>query len=249
MCDLQTEADVLNVPDASSIGSLTESAALEQLFEAGQVAAVRQGNFERAYDLPERVLPAEVLARPTPDEHAAHRGLLAIAARSQGVASEADLADYMRLSNPVARPRIAELVEEGLLEEVEVEGWEMPGYLHRDARRPRQVDGCALLSPFDSMVWYRDRIARVFGFEYRIEIYVPEPKRRYGYYVLPFLLGDELVARVDLRADRADGVLRVPAVHLEDGVDRDAVTSRLGRELELLAGWLGLDDVEPAVGR
>ncbi|MEO6570600.1 MAG: crosslink repair DNA glycosylase YcaQ family protein, partial [Ilumatobacteraceae bacterium] len=173
--------------------------ALEVLFSMGRLAAVRRPNdFARVYDLPERVLPAEVLARPAVPEHEARKELLVLAGSHHGVGTLADLADYHRMKPTVCKPLIDELVEDGRLLPVTVEGWNRPAYLHPDARIPRRVDARALLSPFDPVVWYRDRAERLFGFHYRIEIYVPKPKRQYGYYVLPFLLGDELVGRVDL---------------------------------------------------
>ncbi len=188
--------------------------ALEHLFHHGRVSARRRrSDFARLYDVPERMLPAEVLARPTPPEREARKELLMLAAAHHGLATLSDLADYHRQKPTVVRALAAELVEEGRLVPVEVEGWAnstlQPTFLHPDARRPRRVEARALLSPFDPVVWHRDRTQRLFDFHYRIEIYVPAPKRQYGYYVLPFLLGDRLVARVDLKADRARGTLLV----------------------------------------
>jgi uncharacterized protein YcaQ len=221
--------------------------ALEVLFHTGRVTATRRRtDFARMYDVPHRVIPAHVLDRPTPPEHEARKQLLVLAARHHGVGTAADLADYHRLTH--TRALFAELVEEGRLVEVDVEGWLQRGYLHPDAVTPRRIPARALLSPFDPLVWNRDRTERLFGFRYRIEIYVPQPKRQYGYYVLPFLLGDELVARVDLKADRANGTLLVQSAWGEPGIHEPEIAHELAAELALLAGWLGLDRTE-VVGR
>ncbi|MBV9804585.1 MAG: YcaQ family DNA glycosylase [Solirubrobacterales bacterium] len=217
--------------------------ALEHLFYTGQVAASRRVNFERLYDTAERVIPPEIRERPTPSREDAQRELTRIAARALGVATEPDLGDYFRLPRRDSKARVEELLDAGELIGVEVEGWASPAYLWPDARRPRRIAARALLSPFDSLIWFRPRTERLFGFRYRIEIYTPAPKRIYGYYVLPFLLGEALVARVDLKSDRARGALLVQGAFAEPGVDHDLVARELSEELRLVAGWLELQSV------
>jgi uncharacterized protein YcaQ len=216
--------------------------ALEFLFWTGRVTTRERRNFERVYDLPERVIPRAVLDLPTPTEEEAHRQLLLLAAQSCGVGTAGDLADYFRIRTPLARPRLAELVEEGQLEQVAVQGWRNPAYALPGAPIPRRVEARALLVPFDPLIWERDRTERLFGFRYRVEIYVPAARRVHGYYVLPFLLGDALVARVDLKSDRQAGVLKVQAAFAEPAAPAHTA-SALAAELRGLAAWLGLADV------
>ncbi len=218
--------------------------ALEWHFRAGRLTTSDRRGFTRVYDLTERVLPREWLDAPVPGPDEARRQLLLRAAGAHGVGTARDLADYYRLTVPIARPLLAELVSSGRLQEVTVAGWSQPAYLHPEARLPRTVRGQALLSPFDSLVWERDRTLRLFGFDYRLEIYVPEPRRQYGYYVLPFLLDGQLVGRVDLKADRQRGTLAVRAAHVERDANPPQVASALATELALMSGWLGLERVE-----
>jgi uncharacterized protein YcaQ len=218
--------------------------ALEYLFYEGWVTTAKRINFERYYDLTERVLPPEVLSAPTPSDEDAKRELTRIAARALGVATEPDLRDYFRISHASSKAAVADLVATGELIPVEVDDWGAPAYMWHDARRPRGIPARALLSPFDSLVWYRERTERIFGFHYRIEIYTPEPKRQFGYYVLPFLLGDALAGRVDLKTDRQAGVLRVQSAWIELGHDTHYVAAELAEELALTASWLGVDRIE-----
>jgi hypothetical protein len=218
--------------------------ALEHLFFTGQVAAAQRVNFERLYDVAERVLPAEILAQPTPSASDAQRQLVRVAAAALGVATEPDLGDYFRLPRAASKARVAELVQAGELIPVAVQGWDAPAYLWPASRQPRRITARALLSPFDSLIWFRPRTERLFGFRYRIEIYTPAAKRIYGYYVLPFLLDEALVARVDLKSDRQRELLLVQGAFAEPDVDVSRVAVELMAELRLVAAWLGLEGVK-----
>lgn len=218
--------------------------ALEWLFVTGRLAVGERRGLVRRYDLPERVIPAQYLAAPAPSRAEAQRLLLRRAARSLGVGTAADLADYYEVPIREARAAVQELAAEGLLETVEVEGWREAAYRHPQAEAPRRVEAAALLCPFDSLIWDRRRTERLFGFRYRVEIYTPAARRVWGYYVLPFLLDDRLVARVDLKADRSRGVLLVPGAFLEAGEDPARVAPALASEIGTMARWLGLSEVE-----
>ncbi|MGH2686537.1 MAG: winged helix-turn-helix domain-containing protein [Actinomycetota bacterium] len=220
--------------------------ALEWLFREGRVTAAARPNFERVYDLTERVIPPEILALPIPEEAEARRRLLLLGAEAHGIGTDRDLCDYFRLSLTKSRPVIRELVADGALIPVEVEGWKEKAYLHPAAKVPRRIDRAALLTPFDPIVWERARAERLFGFFYRIEIYTPAPKRIYGYYVLPFLLGDRLVGRVDLKTDRAARRLLLRGAFLEPGHDPATVAEVLHEELISMAKWLGVDPPSPS---
>ncbi|MGK3969780.1 winged helix-turn-helix domain-containing protein [Sorangium sp. So ce1667] len=217
--------------------------AAECLFWTGQLTtATRRGAFERVYGLPEKVLPRAVIEAPTPAREDAQRELVRIAARALGIATERDLRDYFRMGVAETRARVSELVEAGELLPVSVKGWREAAFLDPAARRPRRVEGDALLSPFDNAIWFRQRTERMFGVRVRLEIYTPAQKRTHGYYVLPFLQGEAITARVDLKADRKAGVLVVQASHAEPWAN-DETPARLAAELERMASWLGLETV------
>lgn len=241
-------ADAFEVPDPmpdypQAAGYTIQRAVLEAHFAWGTLAvAERRADYACVYDLAERVLPeAHLDHAPEPAE--AQRQLLLRAARAHGVGTARDLADYYRMGVTDARSRLAELADGGLLEEVRVDGWKETAYLHPQARLPRDADGVALLSPFDPLVWFRPRTERLFDFHYRIEIYLPAKKRQWGYYVLPFLMGERLVGRVDLKADRKTDRLLVQAAYVEDHADPTEVAHALAGELDLVAKWQGLADV------
>ena len=217
--------------------------ATEYLFWSGRItAAGRTNQFARLYDLPERVLPADVHGAETPDETAAITELIEISARAHGIGTARCLRDYFRLGAKEAASAIETLVGSGTLIPVEVEGFSGPGYLHAEAKRPRKITARALLAPFDPLVFERARLEELFGVHFRIEIYVPKAKRKYGYYVLPFLLNESIVARVDLKSDRDNSALLVKGAFAEDGAPPETATE-LAAELNLMAGWLGLGRV------
>ena len=215
---------------------------LEYLFLTGQLMSRGRGtDFARIYDTPEHVLPRQVLDAPTPTEHDARKQLLIRSAIAQGVATVGDLADYYRQKPAAVKPLIAELIEEGELRTVAVDGWAEKAFVHRSAKLPKQLHATALLSPFDSLVWCRPRIERLFDFHYRIEIYTPKEKRKFGYYVLPFMMNGQMVGRVDLKADRANSKLLVHSVHTEKGIKRATINDALNNELRAMANWLQIN--------
>ena len=219
-------------------------AVLEYLFWTGEITARRRpSDFARVYHAPHHVLPEAVVNAPTPKQADARKSLLLLAARSVGIGTAGDLADYHRQKPAIAKPLVADLVSAGELEQVRIEGWREPAYMLPSAATPRSVSARALVSPFDSLVWCRPRIERLFDFHYRIEIYVPAPKRIYGYYVLPFLMDERIVARVDLKADRHASELVVPGAFSEEGVDVRLVAAELMIELQEMATWLGLASI------
>jgi uncharacterized protein len=230
-------------PRGSWWGSRTDTKwVAEALFAAGTLTTATRVGFARHYDLAERVLPAEVVAREVTEDDAV-RELVRRAAAALGVATEPDIRDYFRLAPSQAKPAVARLVAAGELEQVEVDGWSAPAYLPAGQSIPRRDRGTALLCPFDPLIFFRPRVERLFGFHYRIEIYTPADKRQYGYYVWPFLLDGELVGRVDLKADRSADALHVVGAFVEAGRAPARVAKALARELQTMAGWLGLSGV------
>ncbi len=222
--------------------------ALETLFDHGLVTAATRQGFERVYDLPERVIPSEILSKPTPPEPDVFRTLIAMSAEALGIATEIDLRDYFRLPVAEARKAVVENVEAGTLVPVAVEGWNKTGYLHKAAKLPQKAGATALLSPFDPIVWNRDRAKRLFNFHYRIELYTPEEKRKFGYYVLPFLAGENLAGRLCLKSDRQSGTLLVNRAHIEAGKNAAEIAPAIAAELCLMSDWLGLGKVKVARG-
>ncbi len=218
--------------------------ALEHHFGKGNlVVRERLKNFQRVYDLPERIIEERYCNQPV-QQIDAERELLRKASNSLGIATARDLADYYRMTVRDAAPRLKELVEEGALTELSVDGWSDTAFLASAAKSPRSIPGASLLSPFDPIVWFRPRAERLYDFEYRIEIYVPAAKRRWGYYVLPFRQGDSITARVDLKADRKESILRVQHAHLEAAAELGSTADALAHELRSLADWLNLDCVK-----
>jgi uncharacterized protein len=218
--------------------------ALETLFDQGLVTAAKRDGFERFYDVPERVIPSDVLAIPTPKERDAFLSLLDLSGQALGIGTAFDLRDYFRLPVADAARAMLDAVEDGIFILVRVEGWKQQAFMHRDAKLPRKAGITALVSPFDPICWYRERAERLFNFHYRIELYTPATKRKFGYYVLPFMHGDRFAARVCLKADRQAGVLLANQCHVEGSCDQMETAEALSRELKLMAEWLGLKEVQ-----
>lgn len=218
--------------------------ALETLFAQGLLTTAKRESFERFYDLPERVIPADVLALPTPTERDSLLQLMDLSGQSLGLGTAFDLRDYFRLPVVQAKQALDDALEAGILKPVSVEEWKPQAYIHRAAKIPRTINATALVSPFDPICWDRDRTERLFNFHYRIELYTPQPKRKYGYYVLPFLMGETFAGRVCLKADRETGTLRANAIHSEENFDDSQVAIALAIELKRLAVWLKLPNIE-----
>jgi uncharacterized protein len=220
--------------------------ALECLFAQGLLTTAKREGFERFYDVPDRVIPAEILNLSTPPERDAMRQLIDLSGQTLGIGTEFDLRDYFRLPVAETKQAIADAVESGVLRPVSVSGWKHQAYVHAAAKLPRTAGATALVSPFDPIIWDRDRAERVFNFHYRIELYTPAPKRKFGYYVLPFLHGDHFAGRICLKADRQNNTLLVNASHIETGRDRDETAVHLAVEVRRLSNWLGLSSVSVA---
>ena len=218
--------------------------ALETLFAQGLLTTAKRESFERFYDLPERVIPADVLALPTPSERDSLLQLMNLSGQALGLGTAFDLRDYFRLPVMEAKRALDDAVEAGILKPVQVEGWKPQAYIHRAAKIPRTINATALVSPFDPICWDRDRTERLFNFHYRIELYTPQAKRKYGYYVLPFLMGEQFAGRVCLKADRETGTLRANAIHSETHADKAEAAAALATELRRMANWLSLPNVE-----
>lgn len=222
---------------------------MDWLYRIGEFGVIRDDNFNRTFDLLDRIVPQEIIKTPTPEPVDAQRQLLMLAAESMGVATAKDIADYYRFPIRVTRKLVAELVEDGKLVETQVEGWDKPAFRHPHATLPRTISPRAFLSPFDPVVWCRPRALRMFDFTYTIEIYVPKAKRVYGYYVLPFLLGETIVGRVDMKTHRDAAVLEVKAAHIEPGQDPAYVAAEMAAELPRLAELVGADTVKVSCRR
>ncbi len=218
--------------------------AVETLFDHGLITTSHRHGFERIYDITERVIPADILDLPTPDEEEGFERLMLMATEALGIGTEIDLRDYFRLPVADARKALHALLASKQLEHVEVQGWSKSAYMLPNTQRPRKVGGTALLSPFDPLVWNRDRASRLFNFHYRIEIYTPQHKRKFGYYVLPFLFGEDLAGRFCLKADRENAILRVNTSHHDDKHSTSELAKAAAEELRRMAGWLGLKEVE-----
>ncbi len=218
--------------------------ALETLFAQGLLTTAKRESFERFYDLPERVIPADVLALPTPSERESMIRLMDLSGQALGIGTAFDLRDYFRLPVADAKRALDDAVEAGILMPVSVEGWKPQAYLHRDAKVPRKIETTALVTPFDPICWDRDRAERLFNFHYRIELYTPQPKRKFGYYVLPFLMGESFAGRVCLKADRENSTLLANSIHHEEFVNCDEVAKNLVTEIKEMAKWLSLPNIK-----
>jgi uncharacterized protein len=218
--------------------------ALETLFAQGLLTTAKRESFERFYDLPERVIPSDIIAMPTPSERDSKLQLMNLSGQALGIGTAFDLRDYFRLKGPDAERALSDAVEAGYLKPITVDGWKAQAFIHRDAKLPRKIEGAALVTPFDPICWDRKRAERLFSFHYRIELYTPQPKRKFGYYVLPFLMGESFAGRVCLKADREAETLRVNTANMEDMADPRETAEKLSEELQSMAQWLGLKNLE-----